>query len=329
MANRSAILSTFEIDEILRRIAHPQLGLVTVAETSEAGVNARALARRRESGTLVPVFAGVMRLGAVPPSRVQHILAASLAVPGSMIGAASAAVVHQMPIPFALGGAHPLVVVNGRRSPRTAGVDVVRTSQTWPDQRWCTTRVTTPPATLLLLPRFVDPGTIERCLDHCLAHRLASVRAIDDLMRQLPARAVPGRRMLLDLLAERTSGIGHRSGLEQRVRGWLNDADLRGWQKNYRVPVGDRGFVEVDFGWVRHKVALEVSPFFTHGSRVTQERDAERRRLLVAQGWSIVEATDPDLEHQHAFAGCVSSLRTLLLTRHEAENIEVARAGCL
>ena len=42
-------------------------------------------------------------------------------------------------------------------------------------------------------------------------------------------------------------------------------------------------------------VALEVSPFFTHGSRAAQERDAERRRLLAAQRWLTVEATDPDL----------------------------------
>jgi very-short-patch-repair endonuclease len=112
-------------------------------------------------------------------------------------------------------------------------------------------------------------------------------------------------------LAERSSGIGHRSRLEQTVARWLDDDGLRGWRRNYRVPTGC-GTVEVDFGWPEHKVALEVSPFFTHGSRVNQERDAERRQLLVVAGWRVVEATDPDLEHHGAFAGVAASLAALL-----------------
>lgn len=71
MATQRRKLSAFEIDAILRRIARPQLGLVTVAEAADEGIDGCALARRRESGALVPVFAGVTRLGAVahrPPN---------------------------------------------------------------------------------------------------------------------------------------------------------------------------------------------------------------------------------------------------------------------
>jgi very-short-patch-repair endonuclease len=305
-------LSTFEIDAALSHLGQTQLGLVTTAGAAACGVDHRALVRRRSTGALLPIFTGVMRLSAALPSPDQRILAASLAVAGSAVAATSAAAVHRMPVIAAAGESPPVVIATEARSARTAGVRVIRTAHVLPSQPWYTTRVTTPTATLVQLPRFVDAANVERCLDYCLAHRLVSVHSVQELVGRLPARVVPGRGMLLELLAERSSGIGHRSRLEQIVRGWLNDAGLGGWHRNYRVPVGGGRSVEVDFGWPSHMVALEVSPFFTHGSRPQQERDAERRRTLVASGWRIVEATDPDLDHQRAFATVVESLRHLM-----------------
>ena len=302
--------STLEIDSALRKVAQPQLGLVTVAQASEAGVDKFALERRRKSGALVPVFADVMRLGAAAPTAEQRILGASLSVSGSTVAATSAAVVHQMPV--TPGDDQPIVSVGATRSARSAGITTIRQTSAMPSQRWFTTRLATPCATIVLLPRFAADATVERCLDYVLAHRLTSVSRVSGLIEHLPTRAVVGRRLLLDLLAQRSSGIGHRSGLEQQVGRWLNDAGLRGWQRNHRAPVGGRRSVEVDFAWTEAKIALEVSPFFTHGSRATQERDVERRRLLVPAGWRVVEATDPDLESQQAFDRVVASLTRLL-----------------
>jgi very-short-patch-repair endonuclease len=312
MATKRPDRPTFEIDATLRRIAQPQLGLVTVSAATRAGIDDSALARRRHSGALVPVFAEVMRLGGVEPSSVQTILAASLAVRSSTVGGISAAVVHQMPVrPIDCVG-QPVVVVEAHRSARTKGITVVRTAHLIPSQRWFTTGVATPTATWLQLVRFVDLATVERCLDHSIAHRLTSVRALSDLIGRFPARAVPGRKTMLDLFTERSEGIGHRSRLEQTVAGWLSEAGLRGWRRNYRAPVGGGRSVEVDFAWIGAKVALEVSPFFTHGSRSTQERDAERRMLLVVAGWQILEATDVDLESERAFATVATALVALL-----------------
>ena len=95
-------LPSSEIDARLRSVGLRQLGLVTVADATRAGVDKHALARRRESGALVAVFPDVMRLGAVPESSGQRILAASLCVPGSIVAATSAAAVHGMPLPSGL-----------------------------------------------------------------------------------------------------------------------------------------------------------------------------------------------------------------------------------
>lgn len=78
------------------------------------------------------------------------------------------------------------------------------------------------------------------------------------------------------------------------------------------MPVSDGDDVEVDFGWIGARVALEVSPFATHGSRAKQERDAERRSQLTLARWSVVEALDADVVDQRAFARKAASLRTLL-----------------
>ncbi len=173
-----------------------------------------------------------------------------------------------------------------------------------------TTRLATPAATLLLLPRLVDDATVERCLDHCLAHRLASVDAMTGLILRLPRPAVHNRALLLDLLDDRANGIGHCSGNEQMVGRWLTRAGLTGWTRNLKVHVNAAGsLVEVDIDWEGIRLALEVSPFFTHGSRAKQERDAQRRRLLGVVRWHVVEALDADIATERAFKPIVASLR--------------------
>ncbi|HRB04131.1 MAG TPA: hypothetical protein PLP26_12240 [Ilumatobacteraceae bacterium] len=303
------MLTSFEIDARLRRIARPQLGLVTIEEAAKAGVDQWALQRRRDAGELLAVFAEVMRHATVAPTDPQRILAAALAVPGSTIAATSAAVVHELPV---RAGESPMLSVPMSGSARTDGIAVIRHRIELPSRRWHTGRVATPDATLVLLPRFVDASTLERCLDDALVRGLTTACRVMRLVEALPPRAVVGRRLLLELLAERLDGIGHRSRLEQRVARWLHAAGLRGWRRNYPVPVPGADPVEVDFAWTAARVALEVSPFYTHGSRAKQLRDMERRRQLVVNGWRVVEATDPDVKSQLAFRATVRSLQEVL-----------------
>lgn len=81
--------------------------------------------------------------------------------------------------------------------------------------------------------------------------------------------------------------------------------------RNLKVLVDESEQVEVDFGWPNVNVALEVSPFFTHGSRAKQERDARRRRLLAGVRWHVVEALDDDIASERAFARTITTLRAL------------------
>ncbi len=307
--------STFEIDALLRCVARRQLGLVTVAQANRIGADKHALARRRDAGALVPVFTNVMRLASVATTPPQRALAAGLAIDGATIAGTSAAIVHQLPLPARLvanPATEAVVTVGAQRIVRVDGIRAVRQTVEWPKHRWMSAYVTTPAATIVLLPRFVDDDIVERCLDHCLAHRLTTIEAIADVLQRVPASAVRRRKLLLTLINDRSSGVGHRSKLEQSVARWLQACGISGWQRNLKVDVGGGVRVEVDFGWPQDKIALEVSPFFTHGSRATQERDAERRRLLVSAGWRVVEATDADLQSARSFARVVAALTALL-----------------
>ncbi len=305
--------ATFDIDARIRCIAATQLGLITPQQAASAGVDKHALARRRDAGALVGVFRHVMRLVPFEETPTQRALAACLAVPGATIAATSAAVIHQFPTSsHGMSISDEVLSIATHRRISTPGIVVVRQTMPVASTRWMTARVTTPAATLLLLPRFVDAWMVERCLDHALAHRLCTPDQIRRLLDEMPTRAVYRRRLLLELLDARADGIGHRSGQEQRVARWLTRAGVTGWTRNLKVNVASGPPVEVDFGWPASRVALEVSPFFTHGSRAKQERDAHRRRLLVNVGWRIVEATDPDLVSEHTFAPTIAALRNVL-----------------
>ena len=212
--------STFAIDAQIRCIAAKQLGVITVNQAQQCGVNRNALARRRDSGALIAVFREAMRLAPFATTPMQRMLAASLVVPGSVIAATSAAIVHQMPVPVGRATTDDVVLsVAANHIVRVPGITTVRQTTSFPSVSWMTTRVATPAATLLLLPRFVDESTVERCLDHSLAHRLCTVANVRRLLERTPSQAVHKRQLLLNLLADRSNGIGHRSGKEQRWHG--------------------------------------------------------------------------------------------------------------
>ena len=119
-------------------------------------------------------------------------------------------------------------------------------------------------------------------------------------------------RLIRRLEGSPSTSLLHRSKLEQNVGGWLNTGGVKGWTANFTVRLSTGRTIEIDFAWPDQKVALEVSPFHTHGSQKTQERDAQRRRLLILLGWRIVEALDADLVDANAFEATLLTLRALI-----------------
>jgi hypothetical protein len=340
-STRSATrLSRPRIDLIIAKKAAKQLGLVTALQLSAYGITEEHLERRARNGALHREVRTVYRVPSHLPTLFQFILSRCFAIPESVIGGFSAAMVHGLPVKqssilnrqTALDAAarSPLKVrsnmgssslrgsyvpvelqVGPCRSAQLPGAKIRRVEHQPKAVAWNGGLVTTAPETLLDLARFVDRPTLSRCLDYAIVEQLATVQALHALVANRP-RAV-NRHMLLGLLHERPTGaVRFRSRLEQTVNGWLDDAQVGPFVPNYRVPgIG----VETDFAWVRQSVALEVSPFYTHGSEAKQARDMERRQRLLAAGWIVIECTDCHLTSAAAFAPIIASLREQLSAR--------------
>jgi very-short-patch-repair endonuclease len=317
-AMNTSAQGTFAIDSALRGIAVDQLGLLSAAQALRVGVDYRALARRRQSGSLMPVFANVVRLGSWPTSAEQRSLGAALAVPGATIAGIDAAVIHKIPIPKAVRNTQADVHlhVEQKRIVRIKGICARRVSRPLPTQHWHGVKLATPASTLVSLGGLGAQDVFERALDHCLINKMVTAHGVVALLEGLTVRALPGRGLMLDIARKRLPNdrnrVLHRSKLEQDVGGWLNAGGVKGWSANFTVRLGTGRTIEIDFAWPDQKVALEVSPFHTHGSQKTQERDAQRRRLLILLGWRIVEALDADLVDVNAFEATILTLSALI-----------------
>lgn len=305
-------ITSLEIERVIATAAEPQLGLITVKQARASGVRRRVLLRRARLGTLEQLFPNVFRSVAVEESPPQRWLAGCLAVGTGVLAGRCAATHYGLPVTLAAAAPVELVISDGRNI-RISGISARRSTRGESTRPWFTRRVTSIEVTIVDLAAIVKPGALGRCVDHALAHRLTSVERIRAELERRSSARLGGRRALIAVLDERADGrLRHRSGTEQGVGPWLTAAGLGGWLPNQVVEVGDGRSYEVDFTWPMERTALEVSPFFTHGSKAQQTIDAMRRRHLNMAGWQVVEATDEHLVSPLAFRPIVEALRAHL-----------------
>ncbi len=310
---KSARSSTLGLEGRLIACASGQLGVFTVQQAAEVGLSENALHWRKRAGLIVPIFPGVYRLAAVEESREQQMLAGCLAVRNSVVGGVSAALLHGLPVGFAYAG-KPTLIVPNQTTVRLSGVDVHRTRHPYRTQPWLTVRMTQVSSTLISLASVLSQTDLARCLDYAIAQGSVSVARV---LREAEARPVSRFVGRAPLFAELHAWVGqqivHRSRYEQKVDRWIRESSLPHSTPNFKVQIlGRNTSVEVDRAWPAARVALEISPFFTHGSASTQRRDMQRRVWLQESRWRIVEATDEHLINRQSFAPVIESLERLM-----------------
>ena len=309
--------SRSQIDIAIHDLASGQLGLVTASQLEGHGITASHLEQRTRQSELCRETRGVYRVLSHPRSRPQFILSRCFAIPGSVIGGIAAAVVHDLPVRASTSrsnrdGTQTVELhVGPRQSSVLPGAALRRMKEPSISVAWNGGLVTSVSETLIDLARLVDRSSLNRCLDHALVEKFVTVPSLRTSLEQKP-RAI-NRRVLLDLLDERPTGtVRYRSRTEQRVGRWLHDEKLSPVCSNFTVPgIG----IEVDFAWPTQRIALEVSPFYTHSSKEKQDRDMHRRLKLQSAGWLIVECTDRHVVSATSFSPIATHIRTLLLTR--------------
>lgn len=162
--------------------------------------------------------------------------------------------------------------------------------------------------TLLDLASVLSQSQMERVLNEAEVLGLTDRISIRVLLRRYPRR--PGTAMLRRLLGDEDvmRGITHRE-LEERFAAVLAGTDLPRPRRNAHIAVAGR-FLEVDCLWREQRLVVELDGRFVHGTWRTSERDREKDRLLLVEGWHTVRITWRQLRDDAP--AVVADLRRLL-----------------
>ena len=132
--------------------------------------------------------------------------------------------------------------------------------------------------------------------------------SIHTLLERYPRRqGTATLRAILDD-GQKARGVTRRE-LERRFAAVLAKTDIPPPHRNADVAVAGR-FFEVDCLWRAQRLIVELDGGFVHRTWRTSERDRERDRLLVADGWRVVRITWRQLRDDAP--AVVADLRRLL-----------------
>jgi very-short-patch-repair endonuclease len=166
------------------------------------------------------------------------------------------------------------------------------------------------PRTSLDLAASSSRDELERAINQIEVRRLTHTLSVYDLLERYPRRR--GTPLLRALLDDRLEARGiTRSKLEERFAALLARSDLPRPQFNAGLAVHGR-FFEVDCLWRKQRVIVELDGVRVHGTDLAFEKDRERDRLLIADGWRVPRITWRQLRDDAP--AVLADLRTLLRT---------------
>lgn len=149
--------------------------------------------------------------------------------------------------------------------------------------------VTSLARTLLDLAAIVGERVLEQAFNEAEVRGMTDRLSVPGLLERRPRRA--GARALRKILAAgaHSRGITRRE-LEARFASLLEGTDLPRPRRNADIAVAGR-FFEVDCLWPAQRLVVELDGRAVHGTARAFERDRERDRLLLADGWRVVRIT--------------------------------------
>lgn len=288
--------STTAGEETLARLASSAHGVVTRAQLLRAGITARQIQKRLESGALLPVHRGVYRVGHRAPSIEARYLAAVLACgDGALLGGRAAG--HLLGI---VKGRPPAPEVTTPAKRRVKGVRVRRSSGVEATV-WRGIPVTTVPRTLVDLAPYLSEDDLARaCHEAGVRHHTTPAMVEAVLARRSNSSGAAKLRAIM-----RGDVRVTLSKLEKGFLTLLQSAGLVLPQTNR--PAGGR---RVDCRWREQRLTVELDSYRYHHSRHAWEQDRRREREARTRGDEFRRYTYGDVfEHS---AAVLSELRALL-----------------
>ena len=143
--------------------------------------------------------------------------------------------------------------------------------------------------TQLDLAATLERREMEKVFNEAEVRGLADPLSIPDLLKRYPGKR--GSASLRDLIADQRVIRGvTRQELERRFSVFLDKSGLPPPRLNADVAVRGR-FVKADCLWDEQRLIVELDGRAAHGTRRAFERDRERDRLLMSEGWRVVRVT--------------------------------------
>jgi very-short-patch-repair endonuclease len=177
--------------------------------------------------------------------------------------------------------------------------------------------VTSLSRTLLDLASVGTRRQVEKAFNEAEVRGLTDKLSVPDLLERYPGRR--GSAMLRAILAEGEQARGiTREELEERFTAILAGTDLPPPRRNAQVAVRGR-FFEVDCLWAERRLIVELDGRAAHGTDPAFERDRQKDRLLLVEGWSVTRITWRQLRDEAPLV--VADLRRLLRERARAPTL--------
>jgi Transcriptional regulator, AbiEi antitoxin len=269
-------------------IANRQHGVVTRAQLLAAGVSAKEITTRVESGVLLREHHGVYRVGHRAPSTEATYLAAILACgEAAVLSGRAAGHVHGI-----LKGRAPRPEVTAPTARRRPGI-ASRCRELHPRDATNVRGipVTSIPRTLVDLAAVLEPDDLARACHEAGVRYATTPRQVNAVLARVPNAR--GGQTLRDVMSGDVKVT--LSKLESRFLALVRKAGLP-------LPETNRpaGAHRVDCRWPEYRLTVELQSYRYHNSRHAWEQDHQRRREARARGDEFATYTWDDVEHPRA-----------------------------
>lgn len=281
-----------DVPRSLSAVARDQLGLVTVDDLLRCEVGKRQRRRLFESGFLIAVHRGVLRVASHPVTFEQRCLAALLFAPDAVLSGPTAARVwglRKVPTDDVHIVARPTIHVTEINAHHT---DLLRDADIVLHRGL---RVLRPARLLCDLAWHLDDAGLESVFEQMLDRRMLTVDTARRAARAFCTRGRPGSVRLARVLESRPAWLRPAdSDLEVRLHRALAGVGLV-LERQVMVEV-DSGIVAIDLADPVLKFGIEVDHATWHNGRLDVQRDKRRDRELTRIGWTMSRVTDDDVE---------------------------------
>jgi len=273
-------------DRFIAELAEEQHGLVARRQLLAHGIRRGAIDSRRDRGQLHRIYWGVYAVGHPLLTRHGRWMAAVLACgPEAVLSRRSAGQLWG----FLPAASHAPEVarptdaqLRDRITTHRAALplDEVGVEAGIP--------VTSPFRTVLDLAGMLSRRQLERALNEIEVRQLTDRFSLYELIGRYPRQR--GVRALRGLLESKEPGGITRNDFEEAFVAFLDRKDLPRPRFNAHLALRGR-FFEPDCMWERERLLVELDGRAAHGTERAFERDRERDRILLVEGWRSARVT--------------------------------------